>query len=767
MENELKKFDPNEMSAYPDEVSAEPDQPRPEIVPQMSQKEAAGVSAQQGFTFGYGPEMEAYRRAYDELRKRGELGEPQFPSTVGIGAPPVILPMATDQAGEYRSLINSPEYKQFLKEERSRVRGAREQYPVTSFGSEVAGSVANPATWIAPEAKAGQFFTNILRRGVPAGAQVAAYNEPKRPYEADDTVSDKALKFGEGMIAGNVIGPLVGAAATGTVKAGEQLLEAAKRLQAAGYPIPDIPRYLTTDSKVALWLSQKLAKTPISGGPLNEVPELYREGLQATKEGIIEGVNPATSSQGIYDAGRKVQNDIGSWVDSQKDYFNDQYENVLKSIIDPNARTPMQNTNKAVLDIIQRRADLGKGSFNWSDPRDARKATSGIIQIVQDAMNDPNFKNFWQLKELRTHLREVAGNPANNISKSEYDTMYKALSADMEEAAKLSGKSNYDEYKRVDKEYIDSLNALSDFQNFFGNFEKRGGDYVFDKSPENLVGQITSAMRSGKGGDYTKVKTMMGVLSPEGQEALRKTIISDLGKEASPVAPDVSDFNPEKFLKQYGSLDKRAKLEMFGPELKSALDDFYTLSSPYSSKSPSSMRAISAPSDTAEQVGEMKVFASGYINAVNTLAALVGGRGFSSAMASPTSVKQTSLLARSMQALARNPASEVAQASFVQALKQAPIVFSERNDIADYARAAGVGADIAAKMKEMYYGSKEPPAEQASGGRVARKAGGRIKTNPISAEVKRVRTLLSQKTANMLSLPDDAIATALHIAKRT
>ena len=59
------------------------------------------------------------------------------------------------------------------------------------------------------------------------------------------------------------------------------------------------------------------------------------------------------------------------------------------------------------------------------------------------------------------------------------------------------------------------------------------------------------------------------------------------------------------------------------------------------------------------------------------------------------------------------------------------------------------------------------PVGQAFGGRVARKAGGRIKTNPISAEVKRVRTLLSQKTANMLSLPDDAIATALHIAKRT
>lgn len=51
------------------------------------------------------------------------------------------------------------------------------------------------------------------------------------------------------------------------------------------------------------------------------------------------------------------------------------------------------------------------------------------------------------------------------------------------------------------------------------------------------------------------------------------------------------------------------------------------------------------------------------------------------------------------------------------------------------------------------------------GGRVARKAGGRIKGNPISAEVRKVRTLLSHKTATMLSMPDDAVATALHIAK--
>jgi len=56
-------------------------------------------------------------------------------------------------------------------------------------------------------------------------------------------------------------------------------------------------------------------------------------------------------------------------------------------------------------------------------------------------------------------------------------------------------------------------------------------------------------------------------------------------------------------------------------------------------------------------------------------------------------------------------------------------------------------------------------AQENTGSRAERKSGGRIKSNPISAEVRKVRTLLSQKTASMLSMPDDAIATALNIAK--
>jgi len=54
---------------------------------------------------------------------------------------------------------------------------------------------------------------------------------------------------------------------------------------------------------------------------------------------------------------------------------------------------------------------------------------------------------------------------------------------------------------------------------------------------------------------------------------------------------------------------------------------------------------------------------------------------------------------------------------------------------------------------------------QASGGRVERKAGGRV-ANSISAEVVRTRALLGNKTASILSIPDDAIISALNLARK-
>ena len=70
------------------------------------------------------------------------------------------------------------------------------------------------------------------------------------------------------------------------------------------------------------------------------------------------------------------------------------------------------------------------------------------------------------------------------------------------------------------------------------------------------------------------------------------------------------------------------------------------------------------------------------------------------------------------------------------------------------------------EVDENYWQLEPTPYQaQASGGRVERKAGGRVGSSSICAEVNRTRLLLGQKTASMLSMPDDAIVSALHIAK--
>jgi hypothetical protein len=768
MENN-SAYDPNselpnqELSPLPTDT-----QPNPEIIPKMSRGEAAGVSAQQGLTFGYGPEGEAYRRALDEMKKRGEIGEPQFPAMPFPGAPPVILPLATDEEGRFKDVLQSQYYKDFLEEERARVRGAREQYPYTSFASELGGSLVNPATVVAPELKAGQFFTNIARRGIPAAAQVSAYNEPKKPYEKSDTALDTLEKAGEGFIAGNLLGPVLGKAISAGAATGQQLLEAASRLRVAGVPIGDIPRYLTTDSSVAKWLSESLAKTPIAREPLNKIPEDYRAGLEATRTGITEGIDPSLVGQTFNEAGKKVQSDIGAWVEGQKKNFSDQYTQNLANVIDDTKFTSMTNTGNAVSDIIQRKANIGAGSFNFNDPRDVRKATSGAVQHVIDALQDPSGKNFSQLKELRTYLREIAGNPANNISKKEYDLLYKGISDDMEEAAKLSGNVNYNEYKRIDADYKKNLDAISDFQNFFGNFEKRGNQYVFDKTPEQLIGQISDAMKSGKGGSYDKLTMMMNSLSPEGRNSARNIIVSSLGSKPSAAAPDVIEFDPEKFIKQYGSLNKEAKELVFGPELKRSLDDLSTLSSPYSGGSASPMGKIKAPGESASQLGEIKVGAALGTVFWAGVGGLMGGRITSNYLANPSFAQRTGSLAKAYTALSDNPVSEAAQKAFVSALKQMPITAAQRLSADDYFRLFGVAKNTAENLRKWWDQTPEPQSEgKSSGGRIARKSGGRTGGNSISAEVKRVRALLSEKTASMLSVPDDAIATALHIAKRT
>lgn len=110
--------------------------------------------------------------------------------------------------------------------------------------------------------------------------------------------------------------------------------------------------------------------------------------------------------------------------------------------------------------------------------------------------------------------------------------------------------------------------------------------------------------------------------------------------------------------------------------------------------------------------------------------------------------------------IAKNPDAGSFVGKISNALSTAPMRYLQSQQTSEYATPESWSIEPSPENYDIV------PA-QASGGRIGRKSGGRTIGNPISAEVKRVRALLSEKTASMLSVPDDAIATALHIAKET
>lgn len=81
-------------------------------------------------------------------------------------------------------------------------------------------------------------------------------------------------------------------------------------------------------------------------------------------------------------------------------------------------------------------------------------------------------------------------------------------------------------------------------------------------------------------------------------------------------------------------------------------------------------------------------------------------------------------------------------------------------------RAQGVNDGFTDVTDDNLDGDGSLPA-RAAGGRLAFKAGGSVGANAISSEVNKARLMLRRKTERMLSLPDDAVATALHMAKGT
>jgi len=180
-------------------------------------------------------------------------------------------------------------------------------------------------------------------------------------------------------------------------------------------------------------------------------------------------------------------------------------------------------------------------------------------------------------------------------------------------------------------------------------------------------------------------------------------------------------------------------------------------------------------SATGSKLGGLaKDIVGGAIMASPTIPASIASGSSAATLLSGAAVATGALAGIVMNASERKVANRVVELAFSTDPKDARAfskLLADNYDAVSVSRKIGDYLNSGAQKAAIAYINNQreadAPPQRMSGGRVARKSGGRTMGNSISAEVKRVRALLSEKTASMLSVPDDAIATALHIAKRT
>jgi len=453
-----------------------------------------------------------------------------------------------------------------------------------------------------------------------------------------------------------------------------------------------------------------------------------------------------SSGVGRLEAGLQIEKGFDLWREAAQQANNKAYQGV-DALVDPTITQTLDNTSTIAQSII-----------------DARKAgrlvdPTGAVKEVLDAITDPNGLTYEGIKTARTNIGQLmsSSNLPANVSQTELKRLYGALTEDLKASVlKAGGKDALKAFNEADVQYQKFMTDNEQVMKFLGiKPDSRSSEQVFTA--------LLSAAKDGGKADVANLLRAKDMLPPQAWEKLGQGAVSKLGLN------NKGDFDANAFIRNWNSFSDAGKDALFGQAgsgtMRDSLDAIATVS-----KNMDRLSLLATPPDAAAK-GSLAL--ATVLNPLATMVAVSSGRAVSSMLARPASAKAVGAFAKAYEAYVRSGASEAASKLLQQSVKNLAVVSG--GDIEpDQLLKATVGSYMIANKVYNFVGGQQIndvservfETGQASGGRVERKSGGRV-ANAISTEVDRTRILLSNKTASMLSMPDDAIVTALNHAKNT
>jgi len=439
------------------------------------------------------------------------------------------------------------------------------------------------------------------------------------------------------------------------------------------------------------------------------------------------------------------------------------YPSSLKTLIDKGGVI-----QKAALEVTDRAL---KGELDDNIvPLTVTKGKKGAIDI--DPNSQPNF-DFWD--RVKRNLDGKAGE-AYKANNSDLGKVYSdAAKSVRQKVSDVIGK--YPEAREAGQKAIQTPTSLEEGYNFANtltnpkiNLEKV--DDFFDKyDGYNAEQQMRvqqgfgrALFQIGEKGDFTQISRLMS------SRPSRKALLGVLG--------------PEKFNEVYGLIAQNALMKKKA-EVAAAINDSNLKAKASSNPLFRDLAAIATGGGGAGAAGAVaanylqspEAMLGGALVALVTTGAFATKAAFNSkeravaaeVMRLATSDKKDDAV-KLAELFSSNPAAVTAyrkSLDVTQNLVRTGLLTSARNE--DRKREQSEATQSMSGNNDDFFAPDQIPGfnnEQSRGGRIERKSGGRV-ANAISNEVARTRALLSNKTASMLSMPDDAIVTALNHAKNT
>jgi hypothetical protein len=303
-----------------------------------------------------------------------------------------------------------------------------------------------------------------------------------------------------------------------------------------------------------------LAGGPTSGGVMVRAAE-----KQATTlgQGLQDRANALYPNASAERAGRAIEKGVGDFTTQIKAQRTALY-NKADSLIPPTTTLPLTNTQQALAKLTALTPGAESTTAALVNPKIAELAKNVSDDLLAARANNTGGLPYQAVKDIRTRIGDELSDFYLSADKptAQYKLLYKALSQDMEDAAKRQGPAAEQAVKRANGYFKASADRLDTLERVVN---KNG-------APEKVYAAVMSGTQDGG----TTLRKVMQSLPPDGQKAVTGAVLKRMGLATKGQQGAEGDkFSAQTFLTNWNGVSKEAKRALFdrhGPKFVADMD---------------------------------------------------------------------------------------------------------------------------------------------------------------------------------------------------